>query len=86
MRIDKFLQSVGLVKRRTLATSMCNEKAVWLNGSSSKPSKEVKVGDIISLHYLKGVEEYIILQVPTLKNVPRKDTHLYIESKNATKQ
>ncbi|WP_104748879.1 RNA-binding S4 domain-containing protein [Helicobacter cetorum] len=84
MRIDKFLQSVGLVKRRVLATDMCNEKAVWLNGSCSKPSKEVKVGDVISLHYLKGVEEYIILQVPTLKNVPRKDIHLYIEPKNTT--
>ncbi|MCQ2665384.1 RNA-binding S4 domain-containing protein, partial [Helicobacter pylori] len=28
MRIDKFLQSVGLVKRRVLATDMCNVGAV----------------------------------------------------------
>ncbi|MGN8449916.1 RNA-binding S4 domain-containing protein [Helicobacter pylori] len=81
MRIDKFLQSVGLVKRRVLATDMCNVGAVWLNGSCTKASKEVKAGDTISLHYLKGIEEYTILQIPTLKNVPRKDTHLYIAPK-----
>ena len=56
MRIDKFLQSVGLVKRRVLATDMCNVGAVWLNGSCAKASKEVKAGDTISLHYLKGIE------------------------------
>lgn len=56
MRIDKFLQSVGLVKRRVLAADMCNVGAVWLNGSCAKASKEVKIGDVISLHYLKGIE------------------------------
>lgn len=50
-------------------------------GVALKASKEVKAGDAISLHYLKGVEEYTILQIPTLKNVPRKDTHLYIAPK-----
>lgn len=52
---------MGLVKWRVLVVDMCNVGVVWFNGSCVKVSKEVKIGDVISLYYLKGIEEYMIL-------------------------
>lgn len=47
MRLDKFLQLTGLVKRRTLAKALCGAGRIFVNGKVAKPAMEVKVGDII---------------------------------------
>lgn len=48
-RLDKFVWCVRLAKTRTLATELVQKGKVRLNGSSAKPSKEVKTGDTISI-------------------------------------
>lgn len=48
-RLDKFVWFVRLSKTRTLATELVQKGKVRLNGSSTKPSKEVKIGDTISI-------------------------------------
>lgn len=48
-RLDKFVWFVRLAKTRTLATELVQKGRVRLNGMAAKPSKEVKVGDTISI-------------------------------------
>lgn len=47
MRLDDFLSTVGLIKRRTEAKEMCQNGMVELNGQKVKPSHAVKPNDII---------------------------------------
>ena len=47
VRLDKYLWSIRVYKTRSEATTACNGGKVRLNGSDVKPSKAVKVGDVI---------------------------------------
>lgn len=49
MRVDDYLSTVGLIKRRTVAKEMADNGLVEVNGRKVKPSHEVKVGDIIAI-------------------------------------
>jgi ribosomal 50S subunit-recycling heat shock protein len=49
MRLDDFLSTVGIIKRRTEAKQMCQNGLVELNGRKSKPAHEVKPNDIIRI-------------------------------------
>ncbi|HLN52435.1 MAG TPA: RNA-binding S4 domain-containing protein [Lentimicrobium sp.] len=49
VRIDKWLWSVRFYKTRNLAIDACRAGKVKIDGSSIKPSRIVKEGDIISL-------------------------------------
>jgi ribosome-associated heat shock protein Hsp15 len=48
VRIDKWLWAVRLYKTRTLAITACKGNKVTIGGEPVKPSREVKVGEIIS--------------------------------------
>ena len=47
VRLDKYLWSIRAYKTRSEATTACNGGKVRLNGADVKPSKPVKVGDVI---------------------------------------
>lgn len=79
MRIDKFLSCVNLVKRRTIAQDMIKSNVVYMNGKLAKGSREVKVGDQIEIRYLKETKRYEVLDVPTLKSVPKSHKELYVK-------
>ena len=49
IRIDKFLWCVRLYKTRSDATDAVKNNKVLLNGNTIKPSKEVVVGNVISI-------------------------------------
>lgn len=49
MRLDKFLQSSRLVKRRTMANRLCDAGRVTLNGRKAKPAADVEPGDLVGL-------------------------------------
>ena len=49
MRLDKFLQMSRLVRRRTLAHTLCEAGRVRINGAAAKPSAPVKLGDVITI-------------------------------------
>ncbi len=79
MRIDKYLSSVNLVKRRTVAQDMVKSGVVYINGVQAKPSKDVKVGDIVEIRYLKGPKRYRVLKIPVTKTIPKSAKDEYVE-------
>ena len=82
MRIDKWLSAVNVVKRRTIAQDMVKSGVVFINGIKAKPSKEVKVGDKITIEYLKGSKNFEVLQIPTTKTVPKSAKDEYVKEIN----
>lgn len=48
VRMDKFLWAVRLYKSRSLAANACETGKVQVNGSPAKPSRSVKIGDVIT--------------------------------------
>jgi len=79
VRIDKWLSAVNVVKRRTIAQDMVKSGVVYLNGAKAKPAKEVKVGDRITIEYLKGPREFEVLQIPTTKTIPKSKKEEYVK-------
>ncbi|MBR1769103.1 MAG: RNA-binding S4 domain-containing protein [Bacteroidales bacterium] len=78
MRIDKWLWCVRLYKTRSIAAEACSMGKVLLGGQTMKPSKEIKVGDelTINLNPLKKKVKIIGL----LNNrIPAKDVPKYYE-------
>ena len=51
MRLDKYLKVSRLIKRRTVAGEACDGGRVSVNGKEAKPSKTIKVGDVISIAF-----------------------------------
>jgi len=51
MRLDKYLKVSRLIKRRTVAAEAADGGRVSVNGQTAKPSRDVKVGDIIEIAF-----------------------------------
>lgn len=79
MRVDKWLSSVNVIKRRTIASDMVKSGVVYVNGMKSKASKNVAVGDKVTIEYLKGAKSYEVLQIPTTKTIPKSQKEQYVK-------
>lgn len=49
MRLDKYLQVTGLIKRRALANEACKRGLVKVNGTPAKATREIAVGDVLDI-------------------------------------
>lgn len=49
VRIDKWLWAVRLFKTRTLAIESCKKGRIMIQGTNIKPSRMIKVGDVIQI-------------------------------------
>jgi ribosomal 50S subunit-recycling heat shock protein len=63
MRLDKFLKVSRLIKRRTVAADAADGGRVSVNGREAKPSKDVKVGDIIEIAFGQKTVRVEVLSV-----------------------
>ena len=79
MRVDKFLNSVNITKRRAVSEDMCKNGVVSLNGIVVKPAKDVKVGDVITIAYLERSVKYEVLQIPETKTIPKTKQNEYVK-------
>ena len=70
MRLDKYLKVSRLIKRRTLAKEASNSERILVNGKVAKPSKELKVNDVVTIEF--GKKE-ISVKVLSLNPVVKKD-------------
>ncbi len=79
MRVDKFLNSVNLTKRRAVAKDMVESDVVFINGVMVKPSKDVKIGDKLEIRFLDKIKKYSILKIPTTKTTPKSAQSEYVK-------
>jgi len=79
MRIDKFLNAVNITKRRSVAQDMLTNKVVEINGLVVKASKNVALGDTITINYLENSKNYEVLQIPSTKSTPKSLQSEYIK-------
>lgn len=79
MRVDKFLNSINITKRRSVSQDMIASGVVEVNGVVAKASKNVEIGSIITINYLESVKKYKVLKIPTAKSTPKSLQNEYIE-------
>ena len=79
VRIDKFLWCVRLYKTRSDATDAVKNNKVLIDGQSIKPSKEVTVGNIISIKKPPITYSYRIKELIANRQ-GAKLVHLYIDN------
>lgn len=58
LRLDKYVWFVRLAKTRTLATELVQKGKIKLNDLPVKPSREVKIGDTVSIIKNNAVFSY----------------------------
>jgi len=73
VRLDQFLKLARIVKRRSLAKELCDNRVVRINGQPAKPSREVKEGDLIEIDTVTRYLKVEVLKVPSGKNVSKKE-------------
>jgi ribosomal 50S subunit-recycling heat shock protein len=64
MRVDKYLQVSGLVKRRVMAQRLCDAGRVRVGDRRAKPSSDVAVGDVLELGVGERRRRVRILALP----------------------
>ena len=61
-RVDKWLWAARIFKTRTIAASACKKGQVSIGGTQLKPSRTVKVGDIVDVRKPPITYSFKILQ------------------------
>jgi len=77
VRIDKFLKVSRLAKRRSEAHEALVNGRIARDGKPLKPGYDVKVGDVIELHYARKFVTVRVLLVPEKVTPALRDTPLY---------
>ena len=63
MRIDKFLKVSRVIKRRSVAADACDGGRIEINGKVSKPSKDVKIGDVVQVSFGNNTLRFEVLDI-----------------------
>lgn len=74
VRIDKWLWAVRIYKTRSDAADACRTNRVLINDAYTKPSREVRPGDVVSIKKLPVVFSFRVLELVSnrlpARNVP----------------
>ena len=63
MRIDKFLKVSRVIKRRSVAADACDGGRIEINGKVVKPSKDVKIGDIVTVSFGNNTLRFEVVDI-----------------------
>lgn len=77
MRLDKYLKTARILKRRTVSKELADNERVYVNQKIAKPSTDVKVGDIIKVIF--GYRELTVRVLMIQKQVSKNDAALMFE-------
>lgn len=78
-RADKFVWAVRLAKTRSDAAEALKGGKILINGADAKPSKELKVGDIVGIKRMPAIFSFRIIQLLE-KRVGAKLVEQYLEN------
>lgn len=77
MRLDKYLKTARILKRRSVSKELADQDRVYINDRIAKPSSDVKVGDIIKVIF--GFRELTVRVLMIQKQVSKHDATLMFE-------
>jgi ribosome-associated heat shock protein Hsp15 len=77
MRLDDYLSTVGIIKRRTIAKELGSNGLIEVNGRKVKPAYDVKVNDIIRINGSRPFAAEV-LDIPT-RSVPKSERGRYFK-------
>ena len=77
MRLDKYLKTARILKRRTVSKELADQERVYVNGKIAKPSTDVKVGDTIKVIF--GYRELTVTVTMIQKQANKNDASLMFE-------
>ena len=77
MRLDKFLKVSRLIKRRTVANKVSDQGRVYVNNVIAKPSKQLKIGDIITIVQAETQIKIRIIKIPLANVSVQESSNLY---------
>lgn len=77
MRLDKYLKTARILKRRTVSKELADHDRVFVNGKVAKPSTDVKINDVIKVIF--GYRELTVRVVMIQKQVNKNDAALMFE-------
>ena len=76
IRLDKYLWAVRVFKTRSDAADAVRTNKVTVNGAYAKPSREVKIGDVIAMRKMQVTYSYKVLDLVSSRQ-PAKNVPLY---------
>ncbi|NLB51917.1 MAG: RNA-binding S4 domain-containing protein [Syntrophomonadaceae bacterium] len=80
MRLDKFLKTARIIKRRTVAKDFALSERIMVNGKIAKPSTLVKAGDIVKMKIGDRELVFEILAIKeNIKTTEAKDLYRIID-------
>ena len=59
MRLDKYLKTARILKRRSVSKELADQQRVYVNERIAKPSTEVKEGDLIKVLFGNRELQYV---------------------------
>ena len=74
--MDKYLWAVRVFKTRSDAADAVRTNKVTVNGAYAKPSREVKIGDVIAVRKMQVTYSYKVLDLVSSRQ-PAKNVPLY---------
>ncbi|KAA3662774.1 MAG: RNA-binding S4 domain-containing protein [Calditrichaeota bacterium] len=78
MRIDKWLKSVRIFKKREDAADACNLGRVRVNGQIAKAGRNIKISDVIIVKTGKIYRELAVLKIP-IRGLSASDAKTYYD-------
>ena len=79
VRLDKWLWAVRIFKTRSDAADACRTNKVLVNGSYVKPSREMRVGDTVTVKKMPVVYTYRVVALVSSRQ-PAKEVPHYAEN------
>ena len=77
MRLDKYLKTARILKRREAAKELALQGRIWVNNRVAKPSTELKIGDTIRIRFGARLLEIRVLDIQ--KQVSKQNAQLLFE-------